>query len=123
MSRRHEHIYQLAQEWMRWLNSRYFLGRAEAKNILLRLQPHKLSSKEPDGIMSAEISAFNTAVNHIEKSNRLIPFIAVYCKVKPKSVAELAAELRISRTQFYEIAHSTALEIFNHAMKLVKTQK
>ncbi len=74
MAKRHEHIFQLTQDWMAWVESRKYYERRGVKCILGRLQPFSGDPNfVPDGPLSTEISAFNTAINHIDPE-RLIPF-------------------------------------------------
>ncbi len=120
MASRHEHVYQLAQDWVRWLDTRKFLGRAEQKNILAKLIPPFHASKgEPDGPMSQEISAFNVVISGLDAGS-FIPFIVVYCDYKPKPIKERAYQLGKSRDQFYENAHKTALNGYRTARQLVE---
>lgn len=119
MASRNEQVYQMAQEWLIWLNSRKFLGQPPQKNILLELaERNKVSKGAPDGIMSSEIAAFNLAVNALDAGS-LIPFITVYCDYKPKPIKTLAIDLGIGRDQFYERAHKAALNVIKTSRELV----
>lgn len=122
MAKRHEHIFQLAQDWIVWLESRKYYERRGVKCILAKLQP---CSGDPefvaDGPLSSEISAFNTAINHIDRE-RLLPFIVIYCGVRPKPINFLASEYGVSRYQFYNIAHDIALEIYCKTQKILTSR-
>jgi hypothetical protein len=104
-------MYQLAQDWLVWLNSKRFLGDAPAVNILAMLQPERSrSTREPDGNFSQELSAFNSAFN-AQPLSQQIPFIAVYCGIKPYPIKTIAGQLGIERHTLYNRAHITATEI------------
>lgn len=119
MASRNEQVYQMAQEWLIWLNSRKFLGQPPQKNILVALAEKNMSKgMPPDAIMSAELAAFNIAVNTLDNGS-LIPFITVYCDFKTKPVKTLAIDLGIGRDQFYERAHKAALNVIKTSRYLV----
>lgn len=118
MASRHEHIYQKAQEWLIWLNTRRFLGEAPQKNILVAMMERDKEKKPPpDALMSAEIAAFNLAVSALDYEH-LLPFCAVYCDYRPKPIKTLANEIGIARDTFYERAHETALKVNRTAIQL-----
>lgn len=122
MAKRHEHIFQLTQDWMAWLESRKYYERRGVKCILGRLQPFSGDPNfVPDGPLSAEISAFNTAINHIDPE-RLIPFAVVYCQVKPKPIHVIAEEYGMSRYRFNNLAHKVALEVYDLSQKILLSQ-
>lgn len=122
MAHRNEVVYQMAQDWIYWLDTRRFLGEPPQKNILALMMQDKGDCKpkgEPDGPVSAEIAAFNMAVSCLELG-RFVPFIVVYCDYKPQPIKTMAHDLGIGRDQFYERAHSAASEVHAVAMRLVR---
>lgn len=120
MASRNEVVYQLAQEWLVWLNSRRFLGQPLQKNILVMLaEKNKTKKGPPDGPMSAEMAAFNLAVNALTDAGHLVPFITVYCDFRMKPIKTLAGELGIGRDTFYERAHETAQSLYRKTQELV----
>lgn len=109
----------MAQDWVRWLNTRRFLGEPEQVNILARLQTqNKPSLGAPDAPMSAEMSAFNIAVVNLPKE-MFIPFVVVYCDYKPKPIKTIAYDLGIQAPAFYERAHHSAQEVLKVTRQLV----
>ena len=103
--------YELAQIWIGWLDTRRFFAPPAQKNILAMMMKEQNPSKgEPDVELSAEIFAFNLAVVGLE-ADQLVPFIAVYCRLRPRPVRVLAEELHISRPTFYKNAHLSAIQI------------
>jgi len=108
---RNETVYNLASEWVVWLDSKKFFGQAPSQNILSLLM--KLGSRkfvDPDGCLSQEMSAFNTAF-HAQSSDHQIPFIVVYCELKTKPIKAIAYDLGIERATFYNRAHTAANSI------------
>jgi len=123
MAKRNEVVYQLAQDWLIWLNSRRFLGDPPQKNILAAMmERNKMRKDAPNGPMSAEIAAFNLAVNALN-AGQLIPFIAVYCDFRPKPIKTMADELGIQSPAFYERAHDVASKVYGQAMQLAELNK
>jgi len=119
MASRNEVVYTLAQEWLIWLNSRRFLGQPMPKNILVMLAEKNLGGNPPpDGPMSAQMSAFNLAVNSITEDYRMVPFLTVYADYRPKPIKTLAADLGIARDTFYEKAHEAAAYVLRTARQL-----
>jgi hypothetical protein len=116
---RNQQAYCLAQDWVRWLDTRRFLGKPDQKNILAQLQMrNKASRGAPDAPMSAEISAFNLAVTSLPKE-RFVPFVVIYCEYRPKPIKTIAYEFGIQAPAFYERAHLTALEVLKVTRQLV----
>lgn len=123
MSKRNEQVYQMAQDWLIWLKSRRFVGPPPQKNILVALaEKNKDKGEPPDGPMSAEIAAFNLAINAL-KAGYLVPFVAVYCDYRPKPVKTLAYELGIQPPAFYERAHEAATKVMSDSIKLVEMNR
>lgn len=119
MPKRHEHIFQLTQDWLVWSNSRKYYTKRGIKCVLGKLQPF---TGDPEFIADGELSplmaAFNLAISYIE-GNKLILFVVVYCEIRPKTVGELAKEYGVSRNQFYNLAHEVALEIYRSTLKIL----
>jgi hypothetical protein len=108
---RNETVYHLAQEWLPWLYSKRFLGAEPSVNILAMLQPERSrSTREPDGNFSQELSAFNTAFN-AQPLSQQIPFISIYCGIKPYPIKTIAGQLGIERHTLYNRAHLAANDI------------
>lgn len=115
---RNERVYNLAQDWIRWLDTRRFFGRPEQKNILGRLiEKPRPSRGVPDAKLCADLSAFNRAVTSLEPA-QFVPFVVVYCDYRPKPITEIAEELGIGRNQFYERAHAAADHVAKVARKI-----
>lgn len=120
MAKRHEHIYQLAQDWLAWSHSRKYYTKRGVKCVLSKLQPFSGDSEFiADGELSPLMAAFNLAVGHVE-DHKLLPFAVVYCDIRPKPVGDLAKEYGVSSYHFYKIAHDTALEIFSQTQKILR---
>lgn len=119
---RNEYVYNLALDWVRWLDTRRFFGPPEQKNILARLQGGGKSGGEPDGVMSAEVAAFNLAVCGLE-IGYFIPFIAIYCEYRPKPVKVMAYELGIQPPAFYDRAEKAAADVRRVTQKLTEMHK
>lgn len=116
---KHEGVYNLAQDWIRWLNTRRFFCQPEQKNILAKLQKEQSPSRgEPDGEMNAEMAAFNLAVTSLPKE-QFIPFVFVYCDYRPFPVKVMAHEIGIGRRTFYENSDKAAAEVLFITRKLV----
>lgn len=119
---RNEQVYELAQEWIRWLDSRRFLGEPAQKNILAMLmkdENRRPARGEPDGPMSAEMAAFNLAVSSLPVG-QFVPFVVRYCGYKPKPIKTIAYELGIQPPAFYERADNAALHVHSLMRKLVE---
>jgi hypothetical protein len=106
MAHRNEAAYQMAQEWVKWLDSRRFLGPPLQRNILAQFMPSK-TGREPNGPMSAELNAFNLAVSSLDVGE-FVPFVVIYCEIKIKPIKAIAADMGICRDTFYERAHCAA---------------
>jgi hypothetical protein len=106
MAHRNEAAYQMAQEWVKWLDSRRFLGPPLQRNILAQFMPSK-TGREPNGPMSAELNAFNLAVSSLDVGE-FVPFVVIYCEIKIKPIKAIAADMGIGRDTFYERAHCAA---------------
>jgi hypothetical protein len=118
MSQRHDRCYNLAQDWIKWLDTRKFFNRPDPKNILAMLQQQGTSRGEPDGKLSVELNAFNLCVK-AEPNEYLIPFLFVYCHASEKPAKVYAADLSISVPSFYERAHKAATSIYRKHLDLV----
>lgn len=111
MAQRNEECYTMCQDWIKWLESRKFLGTPSQRNILDKLMTqYQVSKTSPDGMLSADLNAFNTAVMSLEE-DRLMPFLVIYCKFKQLPVKTLAYDLNIDRTTFYQRAHKAASDV------------
>lgn len=115
-----ERAYNMAQDWIRWLDTRRFYARPEHKNILAMLMKESSPSRrEPDGDNSAILQAFNLAVTSLPV-NEFVAFVVVYCGYKPKPVKVLAHEQGISAPALYARAHQAANEVLHLSDKLVE---
>ena len=111
MASRHEECFTMCQDWMNWLDSRRFLGSPEQQNILAKLMAqHKMSKGPPNGPMSADLSAFNSAVMSLD-DDYLVPFVVIYCGLKDIPIKTLAFTMQIDRTTFYDRAHKSATDV------------
>lgn len=122
---RNERAYNLAQDWVKWLDTRRFYGQPEQKNILARLIKERDTEKlarptgfEPDGSNSADLQAFNIAVTSLP-AVEFIPFIVVYCEFRPKPIKILAHEQGINASNFYQRAHRVASGVLSITDKLM----
>lgn len=110
---RNERAYNLAQDWVKWLDTRRFYGKPEVKNILAMLMkdPHP-SRGEPDGKNSADLQAFNIAVTSLP-SHEFIPFVVVYCEFRPenKPIKVIAHSQGVNSSNFYQRAHRAAMDV------------
>lgn len=125
MSARNERAYNLAQDWIRWLDTRRFYGRPEHKNILAMLMAERRPSMgEPDGDNSADLQAFNLAVTNLPV-NDFIAFVVIYCEYRPerKPVKLIAYEQGVNSPNFYARAHRAAHEVLHIADKLVELNR
>ncbi|MFA7239364.1 MAG: hypothetical protein WC091_04570 [Sulfuricellaceae bacterium] len=105
---RNEQVYTLAQDWVRWIDMRRFVGEPAQRNFLAQMvgeQPE--SSGEPCIPLNPEMIAFNIAVSSLP-IGLFVPFVVVYCDYRPKPVKTLADGIGIERCQFYERAHLAA---------------
>lgn len=119
MSQKHNRCYNQAQQWITWLNTRRFFAQPPQRNILLLLQGIRDQSRgEPDGIMSAELCAFNLCVK-AQEDDYLIPFLFVYCGAGDKPAKCYASDLDLSLPSFYERAHKAATDIYRSHIKLI----
>ena len=110
---------ELAAQWVRWIDTRRFLAPPMPPSILAALIGGGRSSSEPDGPMSPEMQAFNTAVVAQERE-LLVPFVVIYANVKPKNtpVKKIAYDLEISTATFYRNAHEAATKIVSMTRRL-----
>lgn len=122
MSHRNEECFTMCQDWMIWLDSRRFLGSPVQKNILEKLMAqHKVSKGLPDGLMSAELNAFNSAVMSLD-DDYLVPFIVIYCGIKDIPVKTIAFNLDIDRSTFYDRAHKSANDVIRLSKHIKKSR-
>jgi len=122
LDNRNQYVHMLAMEWVRWLDTRRFLGQAPQKNILGLLQGGNRSGVPPDARLSAELSAFNLAVTGLEIGH-FVPFVVVYCDYKPKPIKAIAHEIGISRSVFYDRAEKAARDIQRTTQTLMGVHK
>jgi hypothetical protein len=116
-------VYNLAQDWIRWIDTRRFFGPAPQQNILGRLIEKSRPSKgAPDAKLNAELSAFNRAVIALEPG-LFIPFVVVYCGLREKPIKEIAEELGIGKNQLYERAHTAAARVAKMARKIGEAEQ
>lgn len=117
-----ERAYNMAQDWVLWLDTRRFYAPAEKKNILARLQGGDTSRGEPDARCMAEMVAFNLALTSLPM-NLFVPFVAVYCHHKPDPIKVMAHEQKVSASKFYERAHRAAHQALHIADKLMEMNR
>ena len=116
---KHDKCFNLAQEWIGWLDSKRFFGRPKQKNILAMLQHiRERSMIDPDAPLSAEMSAFNLCVK-AQEDDHLIPFLFVYCRAGDKPAKYYAYYLNIATPNFYLRAHKTASDIYRGHLNLL----
>jgi hypothetical protein len=86
--------------WAAWCRTRRFLGAPRVPpSILARMQPGRVR-EAPDAEMSAELSAFNTAVSAQPDSPAKVSFLLFYLH-PARSVKEAAFAQGITRDAFY----------------------
>lgn len=111
--------FDLAQEWLPWLESRKFLAPAPVMGVLGRLL-HVSSGRKPNASMSAEMAAFHLAVVSLEKEY-LIPFLDVYVQSFSMPVKSLLEEVGLKdRSAFYSRAHKAAGDIVKTTDRLIE---
>jgi hypothetical protein len=110
---------ELAANWVKWLDTRKFLAPPMPPSILAALIGGSRKGNEPDGVMDAEMQAFNTACIAQERE-MLVPFVVVYARVQPKNtpVKKIAYDLDISTATFYRNAHQAATKIVTMTRRL-----
>lgn len=118
MTCRNEKAYELAQEWVTWLDTRRFYGPPEQRSILAQFMP-SVSKAPPNANNSTEIHAFNLAVCALPVGE-LVPFIAIYCGLRPKPIKCMADDIGIERAAFYERAHASAGSVMKTTRTLVE---
>ena len=122
MAQRNEAVYAIAQDWIRWLDTRKFMGPPEQRNILAQFIASRRATREPNGPMSAWLNAFNLAITSLE-IGQFVPFVVVYCELKEKPIKALSDELGIGRDAFYERAHASAGRVMKMTRQLVEMNK
>jgi hypothetical protein len=117
-----EYVYNLAQDWIRWMDERRFFGPPAQKNILARLQGGSSSGKEPDAELLPEIAAFHLSVMSLD-IGYFVPFVVVYCGYKPQPIKVIAHELGIDRSTFYRRGEEAANELQRNTQRLAETHR
>lgn len=113
--------YELAQDWIRWLDSRKLFGAPPSHRSLLgKLSEGSRNRGEPNAQLSAEIAAFHLAVCGLE-IDYFVPFVVVYCDFSPdnKPVKSIAADMDIDRSTFYRRADQASAVVVSATRKLV----
>lgn len=115
--------YDLAQEWVRWLDTRRFYGPPQQRSILAMMikDDDKCTSCEPDADNSMELHAFNLAVCGLE-IGQFVPFVVVYCDFRPgkRPVKCISADMGIDRSTFYDRADKAASSVLKTTRQLVE---
>ena len=119
MMARNERAYNLAQDWILWMDRVKFFCKPEQQNILAQFMASKPRRGEPDGELSATIHAFNLAVTDLPVAD-FVPFIVVYCKYRPRPIKVMAHEFGIDTSTFYDRAHASAFKVLHDTDKLVR---
>lgn len=114
-----ERAYNMAQDWVLWLDTRRFYAPPEKKNILARLQGGGSSRGEPDARCTAEMVAFNLALTSLPMK-LFVPFVVVYCHHKPDPIKVIAHQQGVGQSKFYERAHRAARQSLYIADKLLE---
>lgn len=117
-----ERAYNLAQEWVLWLDTRRFYAPPEKKNILARMCGDDGVKEPPDAPITPEIVAFNLAVTSLSMK-KFTAFVAVYCGYRPSPIKVMAHEGGLSSSKYYERAHNAAHEILYVADKLTELSR
>ncbi len=117
-----ERAYNMAQDWILWLDTRRFYAPPEKKNILARLQGGDTNKGEPNAPITPELVAFNLAVTGLPMK-KFVPFVAVYCGYKPSPIKVLAHEEGVNPSNFYERAHKAAHEALHVTDRLTELSR
>ena len=111
---------ELAEQWQHWYATRRFFAPAPPNSVLGALMAKSRPTREPDGPMSAEMQAFNTALAAQDEQNS-VPFLVVYLRLRTGGrIKRLSDQLGISRATFYVRAHKTADELVRMTNRLVR---
>jgi hypothetical protein len=95
--------YNMAKEWVVWLDSKRFFAPPEKAGILARLTTSASNKLPPNAPLSPELAAFNLVVCALPE-NLFIPFIVVYAGCGDKPVKSIAHEFNCHETTFYRRA-------------------
>lgn len=116
---RNEQAYELAHQWIKWLDTRRFYGTPEQKNILAILIGGDASTgNEPNADIQPQMVAFNLAVMDMP-IDRFVPFVAVYCDYRPQPIKVMAHDMGICKTVFYANADKAASRAVSVTRQLV----
>lgn len=116
-SNRVPRAWNLAQEWLNWLDTRRFFAPPEKISILGRMSGHSGSGNQPNGPMSAEMAAFHLAVVSLEYRT-FRAFVQIYANY-PALNKTCAAELNVTEMGLYTIADTAAREVLKTMHHLV----
>lgn len=120
---RNERAYNLAQEWVLWLDTRRFYAPPEKKNILARMSGGGGGKEPPDASITPEMVAFNLAVTGLTMK-KFTAFVAVYCGYRPSPIKVLAHEGGLSSSsKYYDRAHNAAHEVLHIADRLTELSR
>lgn len=117
---RNEQVFQMAQDWVKWLDTRRFYCKPEQQNILAQFMARNASKGEPNADNSPALTAFNLAVTDLPKE-LFLPFVVVYCEIRPdnKPIKWLSHELGITPSNYYGRAHKAADQVQRITRSLV----
>lgn len=117
-----ERAYNLAQEWVLWLDTRRFYAPPEKKNILDRMAGGGGGKEPPDAAITPELVAFNLAVTDLPMK-KFMAFVVVYCGYRPSPIKVIANDHGINPSKFYERAHTAAHEVLHVADRLTELSR
>lgn len=106
------------ERWREWCITRQYFIAPGGKNVLARMQPHKIGNP-PDAILSDDMSFFNMAVHALADMGD--PGAECFVKFywfRLNNIKSVAAKMGISRDTFYERKKRFAERAFSMANSL-----
>ena len=97
-----QELHGYCEEWRRWVDTRSFYVMPAQKNVLARMQPHRVR-EVPDALLSPEMSYFNLAIHAlVEEGDPDAECFVSYYYRRDKNVKVVAHQMGIGRRTYYE---------------------
>lgn len=114
-------LHNYCEDWLGWCFTRKYFIPPGAKNILARMQPHKVG-RPPDARLSQELSWFNMALHALadmeDHKQDAVCFNLFYVE-RVKNIKAVADKLNIGTRTFYDRRSRFA----RNALKMAKSLK
>ena len=113
-----QELHALCEQWREWCRTRHFFIAPGAKNILARMQPHKVG-QPPDACLSDDISWFNMAIHALADMDGEDPDCFVkYYWFRLKNIKKVAGDMGIGRQTFYDRRNRFAERAYSMGLSL-----